>query len=168
MPHSSLATANEFLRRARASDKKLTQMHLQKLVYLSHGWTLALIGQPLIEDDIEAWAYGPVIRRLYDATRQYGSNTVTRLIRWGDDTPFRLDDDGEAIEVFPGEEETLVSSVWDAYKNLHAFQMSALTHADDSPWSAVFKEGKNRVIPNHLIRDYFLKLARRDQPSAAP
>jgi len=88
MPHSSLAIANEFLRRAREIDRSLTQMKLQKLVYIAHGWCLAFSKSPLIEDRIEAWEFGPVIRRLYDATSRYGRSPVSRFIKWGDDTPF--------------------------------------------------------------------------------
>ena len=61
-------------------------MHLQKLVYLAHGWTLAVTGDPLVEDRFEAWDYGPVIRKLYDALRSFGSGPITRLIEAGDDT----------------------------------------------------------------------------------
>jgi hypothetical protein len=84
---SSLAIANEFLERAQRERRPLTHMQLQKLVYLAHGWNLAVNGRPLIEDEIEAWDFGPVIRRLYDALSRYGANSVTRLIRWGDDGP---------------------------------------------------------------------------------
>ena len=84
--HSSLAIANEFLRRAKDDGRELTQMHLQKLVYLAHGWCLAVTGKPLIEEKIQAWDYGPVIKPLYDALKSYGSANIPRLIRWADAT----------------------------------------------------------------------------------
>ena len=60
--HSSLAIANEFIRRSLAAPEiELTQMKLQKLVYFAHGWNLvASDGDPLVEDEVQAWDYGPV------------------------------------------------------------------------------------------------------------
>ena len=158
--HSSLAIANEFLRRAQRANRPMTHMHIQKLVYLAHGWNIAVSRHPLIEDDIEAWEYGPVIRKLYDALRQYGRGPILREIRWGDDTPFPFDDSGEAIAELTSEERAVVDRVWDVYGVFAAFQLSALTHADNSPWHRTYiPGGRNRVINNDLIGDYFADLA---------
>lgn len=159
--HSSLAIANEFLRRARDERRQLTHMHLQKLVYLAHGWGLAVTGKPLIEDDIEAWEYGPVIRKLYDALRHYGRGAIPGQIRWGDDTPFRFDNRGEAKAELRPEELAVIDKVWQTYRGYEAFQLSALTHAERSPWERAYEPGKNRVIDNDRIWDYFAELATR-------
>ncbi len=47
----STEIANEFLKMNGAMGR-LTQMHLQKLVYIAHGWKLALVGEPLADDAI--------------------------------------------------------------------------------------------------------------------
>jgi uncharacterized phage-associated protein len=167
MQHSSLAIANEFLVRAEAQNRRLTQMQLQKLVYLAHGWSLAFLGNALIEDDIEAWDYGPVIRRLYDATKRYGSGPVTRHIRWGDDTPFFSEDGGEAFEPLTAQERELIDAVWKAYGDLPAFQLSALTHAPNSPWSSAYQKGMNRTVSPERIGEYFRGLAARGEPQPA-
>ncbi|CAO5228436.1 Panacea domain-containing protein [Frankia sp. AgKG'84/4] len=36
-----------------------------KLVYYSQAWHLALHGEPLFPDEVEAWAQGPIVGRLY-------------------------------------------------------------------------------------------------------
>jgi uncharacterized phage-associated protein len=157
--HSSLAIANEFLKRARDEQRALTQMHLQKLVYLAHGWNLAVNGRELIEDEFEAWEFGPVVRKLYNALSKYGKSTVTRLICWGDDTPFPSDDDGPAIASLDEKELAVIDKVWEQYRGFEAFQLSALTHAPQSPWSNTYERGKNKVINNNFIWDYFADLA---------
>lgn len=162
MPHSSLAVANEFLDRGHREARSLTHMQLQKLVYLAHGWNLAILAQPLIEEHVEAWEFGPVVRNLYDALRDYGRRPITRLIRWGDDTPFPSDDGAPAREPIAPEEKRLIDRVWELYGGFEAFKLSALTHADDSPWSAVYAKGKkNGVIANESIRQYFAHLITR-------
>lgn len=152
MPHSSLAIANEFIRRA---DRPLTHMQLQKLVYLAHGWSLGALHAPLIEDDVEAWDFGPVIRRLYDALRCYGRGPVQRPINWGDDTPFRDDDGEEAFAQLTPDENAVIDLVWRKYGAFPAFKLSALTHQPGTPWTETFAHGRNGVISQDRISDHF-------------
>jgi len=57
MPYSAAQIANEFIRRARQDGIVVDPLKLQKLVYLTHGWHLAFLGTPLINEDIQAWRY---------------------------------------------------------------------------------------------------------------
>jgi uncharacterized phage-associated protein len=137
-------------------------MHVQKLAYLSHGWNLAVNGKPLIEDSFEAWEFGPVVRKLYDALRRFGTKPIAKEIRWGDDTPFPSDDGDVAIADLLPQEIRLIDEIWKKYRGFEAFQLSALTHERGSPWQMVFEPRKNKIIPSNLIWDYFA-----DQANAA-
>lgn len=44
---------------------KCTTMKLHKLLYYCQAWSLVWDEEPLFDDKIEAWANGPVIRRLF-------------------------------------------------------------------------------------------------------
>lgn len=159
MPHSSLALANEFLARAFDRQAALTHMQLQKLVYMSHGFSLGSGNGPLVEEFFEAWAFGPVVRKLYDALKHYGPRKVSSLIKWGDDT--RLINEGRfeiAFEQINQFERELIDWVAAQYSNYHAFQLSALTHEKGSPWEGSFKDGQNRIIDNGEIEKYFRTL----------
>jgi uncharacterized phage-associated protein len=159
MPHSSLSIANEFIRRAAARNKHLTHMQVQKLVFFAHGFQLAMDKGPLIEESFEAWQFGPVVRRLYDALKRHGSKPIPRPIRWGDDTPFASDDDGEAFEPLDADDDQLINVVFAKFGHLQAFQLSALTHAPGTPWEKVYDQSEpNRVIPDEEIRSYFVNL----------
>jgi uncharacterized phage-associated protein len=57
--------ANEFLRLAWSKHQKLNLLHLTKLVYLAHGWSLWLYGIPLLRDPIQTYEYGVLIPSLY-------------------------------------------------------------------------------------------------------
>lgn len=54
MPAASPAIANQFIPLALHDGRPLTNMHLQKLVFIAHGWNLAIRNLPLTEDDPEA------------------------------------------------------------------------------------------------------------------
>jgi uncharacterized phage-associated protein len=160
LPHPTLAIANEFLGRAFEEGRGLTQMQLQKLVYLAHGWNLAVNGEQLVEDEFEAWSYGPVLRRLYDATRIYSNNKIPALLKWGQDTPFRSDDGGDALTNLDDKERSVIDEVWELYGKFPAFKLSALTHVDGSPWANYYEFGKNRKVSNDKIEEYFVNLSR--------
>ena len=53
-----------------------THLKIQKLCYYSQGFHLALSGQPLFEDALEAWQHGPVVRSQYQRFRGSGSGIL--------------------------------------------------------------------------------------------
>ena len=65
MTYDVRAVANFFLDQAQEEGQKLDHMKLQKLAYIAHGWHLAITGEPLFHERVEAWPYGPVIPDLY-------------------------------------------------------------------------------------------------------
>ncbi|MBL4556355.1 MAG: hypothetical protein JKP98_01510 [Rhodobacteraceae bacterium] len=50
--HDPRAIANEFIK---LNGGNMNQMKLQKLVYISHGWNLAINREHLVSGRIEAW-----------------------------------------------------------------------------------------------------------------
>ena len=160
---SSLEVANEFISRALLDDRSLSPMQVQKLVYFADGMSLATLDKPLVSDDFEAWRFGPVIRTLYDALRRYGGGAILRRINYGDGAPFQPQDAKVAKTSLAPPEKRLVDRIYDRFSPLPAFKLSALTHADDSPWAEVYRDGlgQNEVIPATLMKSYFAKLAQK-------
>ncbi len=171
MPHHRVeAIANAFIRLARKEGRTLTNMQLQKLPYIAHGWGLVIVGGNLLDDVPQAWPYGPVYPRLYESLRRYGSGKVTDLIHQDDASPFceSEQDRGDIVEAALTPEETkLVQTVWDAYKGYTGQRLSALTHQPDSPWTITTRDKQAYAeIDNELIREHFQKLAERRRSAA--
>ena len=76
----SLTVANELIRLGKENAVYFTPMQLLKLVYIAHGWSYAFLNKPLIDDDIEAWKYGPVIPDLYRKIKSYGNGKIEQEI----------------------------------------------------------------------------------------
>ena len=72
-PYRSLAVANWFIENL----SKITPLKLQKLIYFAHGWHLAIRDQPLIDELVEAWEYGPVIPNVYHEFKVFGNQPIT-------------------------------------------------------------------------------------------
>ncbi len=161
----SSEVANEFIRRALADRRPLTQMQLQKLVYIAHGWNLAINGMPLTIDRPQAWEYGPVYRDLYRSLSRYGRNPVSQEIANGDTTLGAYDvgpeADAPALATFSDEEQAVIDRVYSSYSKYHAYQLSALTHREGTPWTQIYSDGNGKFseIPNEMIREHFVALA---------
>lgn len=56
----------------------LTTIKLQKLVYYSQAWALVWDDEPIFEDEIQAWANGPVAPKLFYAHKgQYKVSEIS-------------------------------------------------------------------------------------------
>lgn len=159
--HDVRAIANEFWRRAQSEGRSLTNMQMQKLPYIAHGWALALRGEPLVAQSPEAWKYGPVYPELYDALKQYGPGDVTDYIHENDANPF-CEIRGQRVTAnLNDEERRLIDAVWNNYKNKSGFMLSTLTHQPGTPWTTTYQNGNGRhnIINDDLIRQHYLQLS---------
>ncbi|MBC6428092.1 MAG: SocA family protein [Cellvibrionales bacterium] len=161
------AVANEFLRRARrTSGAGLTQIQLQNLVYLAHGWTLAYTNQPLTAIEPEAWDGGAVYPELDCRINHIGLRPLKDLIRENDDNPFAVlgtENRGPVIRgKFLKTENRIIDMVWRRYGHLHGFSLSRMLHEEDTPWhTAYYPHGQNTPIPNEETRRYYHDLGVR-------
>jgi uncharacterized phage-associated protein len=144
---SSLAVANEFIKKAQAEgNHSLTNMKLQKLVYITHGFALAVHDKPLLDkEDVYAWQFGPVIKDLYDRLRFYGSGEVTQFLP----APHEVTDSSEL---------ELIDAVWQGYGHHSAYALSAVTHEPNTPWTNTWNETRFGVISNNMIRDHYKQI----------
>jgi uncharacterized phage-associated protein len=56
--------ANYFIRRAHDSGEFISNLKLQKLLYYSQAWHLAIFDRRLFPERFQAWVHGPVIPTL--------------------------------------------------------------------------------------------------------
>ncbi len=162
MQYPALAVANYFIDKANMSGKVLDHLKIQKLVYIAHGWHLAIFDIALIDEPVQAWKYGPVIPSLYQAFKRHGNAPVVEneaiVRRFGEiSVPSVAYDDNQVQE--------LLDKVLEAYSKYTGVQLSNLTHQDGTPWDQTWKEGRgrnNKRINNQLIARHFRELVRHD------
>lgn len=153
MTHKTEHVANLFLQRAfKEKLGEISHMKLQKLIYFLHGWHMAIIGKPAINDQFEAWPYGPVIGSLYQKFKHYGSDNIKDYVCEFD--PEKRENIAYVVGVKDRRFNEIFEAVWRKYSPLDALVLSTLTHQKDSPWDQTRKRGE-KIISNELIRDYF-------------
>lgn len=141
-----------------AGGRTFDQMQLQKLVYIAHGWCLAISGEPLTGDRPEAWDLGPMYRRLAEGLKRFEDRPVTE--------PIFIEDHrgGSGVSIWSELnqiERNVLTRVQLEYGRLSSAQLSALTRGNGAPWTGVYNNGKGRFrdIPHALIRDQFVRFA---------
>lgn len=146
--HNSLTIANRFLALAEDGGDTLTPMQVLKLVYIAHGWMYGLYGRPLIRDEIQAWQYGPVIPRLYDAVRGFKDQPVRGPLKCSD------------MERLSAAEESIIRQVYENYGKMSGPALSRLTHKAGTPWDITYRPGSfGLVISSDLIESHYRNLA---------
>lgn len=147
MCYISSTIAGYFIEKSNRESAPLSVLQLIKLVYISHGWNLALNDTPLISDKIEAWKYGPVMPSLHS------------LFEWQN---LRKDDLVKNILI----EETvcikpihriLLNKVYVKYRNVSGDELTKLMHQEDTPWYKVWdnEAGRNKPIEDADTKIYY-------------
>lgn len=144
--YSPIQVANRFINLARSRGEALTHMQLQKLAYIAHGFYLALMKRPLLNEPVSAWTYGPVIPGMYDAFKNYRNNPINEPAF----EPITMPMDPQA--------EAIINGVFMNYADKNGIQLSQLTHMPDTPWSKAYNGFNNTIIPDDEIRHYYQRL----------
>lgn len=122
----------------------MTTWKLQKLVYYSQAWSLVWDDAELFDEEIQAWANGPVVRELYNYHR--GSYHIGVMAR------------GDSRNLTDDQKDT-IDSVIEYYGGRSPQWLSDLTHME-APWR-IAREGvpdgerSDRVIPKEHLAEYY-------------
>ena len=125
----------------------LTNLKLQKLLYYSQGIHLALKGQPLFGEAIEAWQHGPVVPSIWRKFRDHGAFPLA--------VP-----EGFDLDSVPGSAREVMDEVHAVYGQFSAWRLREMTHSEP-PWRDSYREGANVEIPHQALREYFVTVLNR-------
>lgn len=158
--HSAMDVAGHLLYLADndTPSQQMIPMKLLKLVYIAHGWMLALHGRPLLWDHPEAWKYGPMIPALYESyARTFRGDPIIEIFRKSE--TLAVDEEAQSI----------VEQTWLRYGPQDPHTLSALCHQKGTPWADTWKDGEGAFekIPNEEIKMYYGKLLRVGQKEQA-
>lgn len=123
---SALDFARYFIELAQSEDNEdacgqMTNMYINKLLYMVQGWSLVETGHPAFREPLQAWRNGPVVEEVYRTYKRFG------------DRPVSNDEVGEAVPALDPDEVELARFVWNRYKKYSAYALSDLTHKQ-RPW----------------------------------
>lgn len=130
-----------------------TNLKLQKLLYYSQGWFVAITGDALFEDNIEAWVHGPVVPPVFRRFRDYRWNFLP-AIDW---TPELKEASHFSVNAYTVGAH--IDQVVRLYGGFAGPDLETMTHRE-TPW-IIARKGlaadtpSNAVISIQSLKDYF-------------
>lgn len=116
----------------------MSNLKLQKLLYYAQGYHLAMYGEPLFDEEICAWQYGPVVPKVYHEYKQYGRQAIPK--------PENAD-----FSALSSNARQLIEDVYEEYGQYEASVLMHFTH-EESPWQYTTH---NCVITHEQLKNYF-------------
>ncbi|HLP89286.1 MAG TPA: type II toxin-antitoxin system antitoxin SocA domain-containing protein [Nostocaceae cyanobacterium] len=153
----AITTANQiadyFIWLANESGSFVSNLKLQKLVYYAQAWYLALYdGQPLFDEDFEAWIHGPVIPALYQEYKSFSWKPILKEVE---------------KPKFTQEVNDFLEELTEVYFGYDGFELEKMTHRED-PWinargDIPADEPSNAIIPKEAMREYYQERAETEE-----
>ncbi|RNJ74961.1 MAG: DUF4065 domain-containing protein [Nitrosopumilus sp. D6] len=143
----------------------LTPLQIIKLIYISHGYTLAIHNRPLTHDRIEAWKYGPVLPVLYHALKIHASKPIPNLYYCGTNTLVSVDKREKFFnDVIEKPIKDILDRVLEAYGDMTGNELSAITHEKGTPWHICYRKNEFSIeIPDDIIKNHYTELKLRNE-----
>lgn len=156
MAYTAASIANAFLSRAYRDKKRVSPMKIQKLLYITHGYSLVECNEPALDEVFEAWKFGPVLSSLYQECKRYGRGHISNYLK-------DIDPETGAVSAAPLPDDShindIIDYVWKEYGGDTAISLSDWTHVKGGPWDKVTEGGtkilRHQDVPNNLIKEYF-------------
>lgn len=136
MAINPLAAAKRMCER---SGYELSNLSLQKILYLAHMYHLGIHGTPIVGGNFQAWDLGPVHPRIYNYVIVFGVTPVGNIFR-------SIDNADEGTETY------IIDQATDQLKGKHPASLVGITHRNDGAWAKNYEPGRNNLIPNNDIK----------------
>ncbi len=119
----------------------ISNLKLQKLLYYAQGFNLAVFNEPLYDEKIIAWQYGPVVKIVYAQYKDNGSSGI------------ELENKVSIKSILKDKKQRdLLLEVNKVYGQYSAIRLMNMTHSEP-PWSTT---KLNYEITHKKLRDYFI------------
>lgn len=141
MTQRALSIARQFVGLASEAGEPMTNMRLHKLLYFAQGHALALRGEVLIDEAVEAWRYGPVFPSVFEAWKEYGAEPIPVC----EGRPLR---EGHAHS-------EIVDAVWQAYRRFSPVRLSQMAMVPRGPWAQARNDYPNAPVRSAHLAEYF-------------
>lgn len=139
MAYKALDVARYIVKRYYEAGKPVTNLKLQKLLYIAWVRYYSKTEEYLFEDEIEAWTLGPVVPSVYYQYYIYAG------------IPIR--EDKEPSEQIYPDAASVLDELIEKNKDKTARELVDKAHKNGTPWDRTYKPNEKRTIDFEMIID---------------
>lgn len=134
---------------AEMSEWSLSNLQIQKLLYLAQMFHLGETGDPIFQEDFEAWKLGPVLPKVYQQAKIYGSKPVRSLF-----TKTRTPE---------GSKKEILARTLRELPDHSPWKLVSITHWDGGAWAKHYTNGdRGSTIPKgDILAEYQSRAVRQ-------
>lgn len=127
-----------FIYKASIDEDIITNLKIQKLLYYTQGFSLAMFDAPVFKEAIQKWTHGPVIPEIYHLYKEHGAGAIPSIEKI-DYTKY-----GEKIV-------GLLDEIYSVYGQFSGWALRDMTH-QEPPW---LNTPDGQEISLDLMKEYF-------------
>ena len=133
------------------SEWSISNLTLQKILYLAHMFHLGIHDAPIVTGNFQAWDYGPVHPEVYHYVKAFGAGPIGNIFRSVD----------QALE---GTETELIDQAIDQLKDKRPALLVKFTHREKGAWATHYIPKRNNIIiPNADIKKEYEELQKQEK-----
>lgn len=139
----------------RNSNWTLTNLELQKILYIAQVFSYGRRNIPVFDSVIEAWDYGPVVPVIYHQFKYAGNYPISPFL-------FPVEDN------ICKQDKQFIATISHMTQHLKGWELVAITHRDGGAWKQTYRPGvKHLVITPEAIQAEYANLWRAldDEPT---
>ncbi len=136
--------ADEIIRFCNEHGDLISNLKLQKLLYYTQAWHLAIYDKPLFQDDLEAWVHGPVVNQTYHKFKCFAWGPITSTPR---------------LPKIPKRAQSHLEEVMAVYGRFSGYDLERMVHQEE-PWKLArggipHDEPSRSIISHESMRSYY-------------
>ena len=117
-----------------------THFKLQKMLYILEVKSLIHSGKSLIDENFEAWEYGPFLRSVYDKYSYMAACEIN--VRQ------------KTNRELPSDQRNAIINNIDELAGMNLWELAQISMEPNTPWAKVYEKDAQVKIPNQLIVSY--------------
>ncbi|MFH1934297.1 MAG: type II toxin-antitoxin system antitoxin SocA domain-containing protein [Pseudomonadota bacterium] len=135
----ALEVAKYILVKANFDGESITNLKMQKLLYYAQAWYLVNYSQPLFDEQIKAWKFGPIIESIYHHFKRFRYSPIQFLNK-------------ENIEEKISQKEKMyLDEFYSIFIRYSASDLTQLSH-NEAPWK---NTSQGETIPQDTIKNFY-------------
>ena len=157
-PYNALDIAHYIVKYSNEHNYEISNLKLQELLYFVQALFLVMSNGkiPCFKEEIEAWSFGPVVPKVYDEYKVYGSLEIpyskTKHVL---NKSLELEEYVYDENIISENDKLNINKVIEYFKDKSTYELVSLMHNQD-PWKDAFVPYCNQTICHKSMIKFFL------------